>query len=101
MPTINLTEAKTRLTKYINEAQNLGEQFLISRNGRPVAVLMSYEEYDSLLETLDVLSDEQLMADIKAGEEDIKAGRVIDHEELLRELEAEAQQESGKAAKGA
>ena len=45
------------------------------------------EIIDSLIETLDVMSDEELMESIRKAEEDIKSGRVRLFEEFLKELE--------------
>ena len=41
---------------------------------------------EELMETLEVLGDEELMESIKASEEDIREGRLIDFKELLEEL---------------
>lgn len=46
-------------------------------------VAMSLEEYESLMETVDVLSDAETVQAIRAGLEDIKAGRVYTHEEVF------------------
>jgi len=47
---------------------------------------MSSAEYESLLETLEVLSDQELMAALADSDEDIAAGRVIAWDEVKREL---------------
>src|SRR3990167_4225339 len=46
-------------------------------------VAMSLDEYESLMETLEVLSDEETMQAINEAEEDIKAGRLYTHEEVF------------------
>jgi len=48
------------------------------------------EKIDSLIETLEIMSDEELMESIRRAEEDIKAGRVRPLEEFLEELDEEA-----------
>ncbi len=90
MPTAPLSEVKAKLTKYLNEVQKFGEHVVITRSGRPAAVLMGHDEYEGLLETLDILADEELMKAIKEAEEEIKAGKSIPYEDILNELEAEA-----------
>jgi antitoxin YefM len=47
---------------------------------------MSQDEYDSLIETLEVLGDPELMAALAKSDEDIKAGRVVPWEEVKQEL---------------
>ncbi len=49
------------------------------------------EILDSIIETLEILSDEELMESIRRAEEDVRAGRVRPVEELLAELDEEAQ----------
>ena len=51
---------------------------VITKHGRPVAVLMNIEDLESLEETLDVMSDPELMAAIAEAEADIAAGRGIE-----------------------
>ena len=46
-------------------------------------VAMSLEEYESLMETIDVLSDEEMRQAIREAEEDIKAGRLYPHEQVF------------------
>jgi PHD/YefM family antitoxin component YafN of YafNO toxin-antitoxin module len=47
---------------------------------------MSQAEYDSLIETLVILGDQKLMADLSASDEDVAAGRLVPWEEVKREL---------------
>ena len=71
------TEARTHLTELLDEIERVHEHVVITRNGRPSAVVMSQTEYKSLMETLEILGDEQLMADLAASDADVAAGRVI------------------------
>jgi antitoxin YefM len=80
------TEARTHLTELLDEVENVHEHVVITRNGRPAAIVMSQAEYDSLIETLEILGDEELMADLAAGDEDVAAGRLVPWEEVKREL---------------
>ncbi|RJS87805.1 hypothetical protein CW704_01700 [Candidatus Bathyarchaeota archaeon] len=47
---------------------------------------------EELMETLEVLGDEELMESVKASEEDIREGRLIDFERLLKELDLNEQE---------
>lgn len=80
------TEARTHLTELLDEVERVHEHVVITRNGRPAAVVMSQAEYDSLMETLEILGDPKLMADLAASDEDVAAGRLIPWEEVKREL---------------
>ena len=65
METRPLAEVRQDLSKFVEEAVKTHARLTITRNGRPAAVLLSYEDYDTLLETLDVLSDPDLMRQLE------------------------------------
>lgn len=73
-----LTEARSRLSEIVDEVESTGSTIEISRHGRPVAVVMGYEEYESLLETMNILADEATMDAIAEAERDIAAGDLIE-----------------------
>jgi antitoxin YefM len=62
------TEVRDRLREILDDVTTTGNQYTITRHGRPVAVIVSAEEYDSLIETLNILSDPDAMAAIAEGE---------------------------------
>ena len=57
-----LTEARNRLSEIIDEVISTGSDLVISKHGLPTAVLIGYDEYESLIETLNILSDREAMA---------------------------------------
>ena len=67
MKTLSLSEAKTKLSGLVDEVSRRDEEVVITRNGRPAAVLVSADEYESWQETLAVRADAGLMRDIKKG----------------------------------
>lgn len=84
--TLPITEARENLSTLVNKAKRLLDEYIITVNGKPAAVLMSAEEYESWKETNEILGDPGLMKAIKEGEEDIKKGRYITLEQLKRDL---------------
>jgi antitoxin YefM len=84
MPTLNVTQAKARLTELVRRADKTYESVVITRNGRPKAVLMSYDELQGLLKTLEIMKDKTLVRDIARGMKDAEAGRVIPFHEIRR-----------------
>ena len=84
--TLPITEARANLTTLVHKANKLLDEYVITVNGKPAAVLMSAAEYESWKETNEILADPGLMKAIKEGEEDIKAGRVYDWEDVKKEL---------------
>jgi antitoxin YefM len=67
MTTISVSEAKMKLSALIESAFNTGEEIIITKNGKPVAVLVNPDEFESWRETRKIQSDSELMAEIKKG----------------------------------
>jgi antitoxin YefM len=62
--TMPISEVKTRLPELVTGVAEREEEVVVTRNGKPVAVLLNYDEYERLKDTLDVLSDPLLMKQI-------------------------------------
>lgn len=69
--TVALTEARDNLKAIVDEVVETGNEFTITRHGKPVAVILSYEEYESLVETLNILSDDDAMDAIEEAEAEL------------------------------
>ena len=67
MKTLSLSEAKMKLSALIDSIGVTGQEVVITKNGRPAAVLVSPDEFEGWRETLAVRSDSELMEEIKAG----------------------------------
>ena len=65
--TLSLSEAKIKLSALIDEIRDRDEEVTIARNGRPVAVLVSADEFDSWKETLSIRVDAPLCDEIARG----------------------------------
>ena len=74
MQKIPITEARNKFMKLLDQAAN-DQIFAITRRNKEVMAVMSWELYEGLLETLEVLSDPELMKHLRAAIEDVKAGR--------------------------
>jgi prevent-host-death family protein len=79
---MTVTDAKARLSELVAAVATTHEHVEITRNGEPAAVLISHEEFDSLRETIAILSDAGAVAAIREAEADIAAGRLTDAEDL-------------------
>ena len=73
MKTLSLSEAKSRLSGLVDEVERRDEEVVITKNGRPAAVLVSPDEYDSWKETQAIRSDKELMREIRSGLGALKA----------------------------
>jgi prevent-host-death family protein len=86
MKTLPLAEVKAKLSRLVDQVAETDEQIMITRNGRPAAVLVSPDEYESWRETQAIRSDPELMAEIRRGLRTLKRGaRIYTLEELLPE----------------
>ncbi|HLG20523.1 MAG TPA: type II toxin-antitoxin system Phd/YefM family antitoxin [Bdellovibrionota bacterium] len=73
---VTVTKAKQRLLELARRNQELGESFILLKNGNPVSALLPFEEYEALLETLDILETEpDILAKLRAAEREVAAGR--------------------------
>jgi len=67
MKTLSLSEVKMKLSELIENVCSTDEEIIITKNGRPAAVLVSPEEFESLKETIEIKSNPDLMKEIKKG----------------------------------
>jgi antitoxin YefM len=84
--TLPVTKAREDLTQIVDNAKNLLDEYIITVNGVPAAVIMSHAEFESWKETTEILSDFSLAKAIREGEKDINAGKVHDWEKVKKEL---------------
>ncbi len=73
MKTLSISEAKMKLSGLIDTINATDEEIVITRNGRPAAVLVSPEKFESLKETLAIRCDQGLTKEIRAGLKALKA----------------------------
>jgi prevent-host-death family protein len=77
-----LAEIKARLSEIVDRVERTHERVVLTRRGRPAAVIVSPEELESLEETLAVLSNARALAEIREAQADIRSGRVVTGDEL-------------------
>jgi len=75
--TLPVTEAKQRFTELVKGVEGSFDRFLVTKNGKEAAILLSAEEYESLLETLDVLANKKEVRAIAEGTLQVKRGSTM------------------------
>ena len=80
--TLPLAEIKKRLSEIVDGVEQKHDRVVLTRNGRPAAVILSPDDLESLEETLAILSNPGAMREIRQAEVDIDQGRVMTAEEL-------------------
>lgn len=75
MKTLSLSEAKMKLSALIDALNVTNEEIMITKNGAPAAVLVSPGEFEGWRETILIKSDDELMAEIRKGLQNMKGRR--------------------------
>lgn len=86
--TIPLAEVRANLSRLIDEAVRTHERIEITRNGTRAAVVMSADDYDSLMETLDILADADVVGELRLALDELASGDVLTTDEVLADLPA-------------
>jgi len=72
----NLSGVLSKVTKHL-------DRYVILKHGEPEAVIMSIDDYEGWLETLEILSSKKVMADIKAAKKELKEGKGVRFEDVF------------------
>ena len=80
--TLPLAEIKKRLSEVVDGVEERHDRVVLTRNGRPAAVILSPDDLESLEESLEILSNPKAMRSIRAAEADIDRGRSLNADEL-------------------
>jgi len=83
MKTLPLSEVKAKLSELVDAVESRDERIVITRKGRPAAVLVSQDDLDSWQETLEITSDRALMTQIRRGIRQIERGQTVSYEEVF------------------
>jgi prevent-host-death family protein len=86
MRILPLAEAKAKLSQLVDDVESQADEITITRNGRPVAVLVSYDDFESWSETLAIVSDPEFVTSVRKGVEELRSGtgRKLDSKALDR-----------------
>jgi antitoxin YefM len=85
---LSMSEAREQLTRLPDKFDKEGETraITVTRHGKPVLAVLPYELYESIMETLDVMGDPELMADLRQSIREIEQGSTISVDDLDRAL---------------
>ena len=84
---ITATQARKQFFMLLNLAGKPGHAVTISLEGKPNVVMMSQEEFEGWMETLEIMSDKKLMQNIRKGTREMRQKKGIPLERVLRDLE--------------
>lgn len=80
--TLPLAEIKKRLSEVVDGVEDRHDRVVLTRNGRPAAVILSPADLESLEESLEILSNPKAMREIRRAEREIDRGRSLTADEL-------------------
>lgn len=76
MKTLSLSEAKAKLSGLVRKVSDTDEEIVITRNGRPAAVIVSHDEFEAWKETLAITADPAFLKEIRTSLRAFKRGKV-------------------------
>ncbi len=79
---VGVKEAHRKLPRLLHDAE-AGKQIVVSRKGKPVAVLIGVKEYNSIMATLEEMADPAALRALREAQEDSAAGRIYTYEEVF------------------
>ncbi len=77
-----ISHVKKGLLGLVKKIQDLHEVVTITRDGYPAAVLMSTDDYEGLLETIEILGDPHIRKTLKHSVEEARKGQFVDHKKV-------------------
>lgn len=80
---VPITQAKAKLLDIVRQIGDTDDTVAITKNGVPEAVLLSMKKFEGLLETIDILSDSEMVKQLRTSAKEIKAGKLIDLDEAF------------------
>ncbi|MFA6637128.1 MAG: type II toxin-antitoxin system Phd/YefM family antitoxin [Candidatus Omnitrophota bacterium] len=84
--TITLKELRPNLPGVIRDIDEKMDRFVITKRGKPAALMISVEDYESIMETLVILSNPGMSKKIKQAEREVRKGKVKTLSELEKEM---------------
>jgi prevent-host-death family protein len=90
MQTIPMVEARKKLTSLPEELETQGKDptVVVTRRGKPVLAIMSWEFFEALYETIEIMGDEELMKSLRQSIKEAREGKTIPWERAKKELQA-------------
>ena len=85
--TVPVRELRSELSQIIDQVADLREHVVITRRGRPAAVLVPVDEYEALEETAEILSDPDTLLAIEEGRREVERRETLTLDELRLELD--------------
>ena len=83
---LSMVDARAKLTHLPEQLGDEPGVIIVTRHGRQVLAILAWEDYEALIETLDIVGDPEAMEQLRVSSEHIKAGKMRPVRELGKEL---------------
>jgi len=85
--TYSVSEARRKFLELVRESSEVFDRFVFTKKGKPEAVMLNYEDYRGLLETMEILENQALAKELVSRKEEVESGTVETrtHEEVFEE----------------
>ena len=80
---INASKARANFLDIIKKAHRGSNKYIVTTNGAAQAIIMGVDEYESWLETVNILSDASTVKALQEAEEDVRRGRIVSFEKVF------------------
>jgi antitoxin YefM len=84
--TVSVREFRDNISQLLGDVADRRDHVVVTRNGRPAAMVVPIDEYEALEEAVEILSDKDAMAAIEAGRAEAERGETVTFEEVRQEL---------------
>lgn len=88
MTTLSTADARARFSQLVESASSTHERFEVTRNGARAAVILGAADYDSLIETIEVLSDPEAVRVVRDALTDLDSGAGVSGDEMRERMRA-------------
>ncbi len=83
---LSTVDARRKLTKLPEELEDNPATVAVTRRGKPVLAIMAWEDYEAILETLEILSDNEATEQLRRSIKEVKAGKTIPWQKVKARL---------------
>lgn len=83
---IGMNDARAALTRLPEELEAEPGVVSVTRHERPVLAIMTWDDYEGILETFEILKDPEALADLRQAVQDLDDGKARDFDEVAQEL---------------
>lgn len=87
MTILTVTEAKAHFLELIRDSDRRLERFLITKQGKPAAVVMNADEFEGWLETLEIMSDKKSLKELRKAKKELEEGKTKSFKEVVGRLQ--------------